>query len=110
MRSNAPDRIPSHAPNSAPARVPGAATAPRRTPGLPIPNRAGANHAERRRAPVVLSGFAAAHVWTPVLAVRGARYDATVRTWIAAVGWSIVTSFVRAPGDGIRHGDWLALT
>lgn len=66
---------------------------------------ASARHAERRRAFVVLSGFAAALAGTPVLAVLGAGTDAIALIWIAAVGWTVAASLVQALGDGIRHGD-----
>lgn len=69
---------------------------------------AGARHAERRRASVVLSGFAAALAGTPVLSVLGAGSDAVALTWIAAAGWTVVASFVQALVDGIRRGDWSA--
>lgn len=83
----------------------GARSVPPTAIGEALPVKAKNTH---RRACVVLSGFGAALAGTPVLAVLGAGSDAVALTWIAAVGWTVVASFVQALVDGIRRGDWSA--
>ena len=57
---------------------------------------------------VVLGGFALAALYTAVSAVSGAGMETAAAMWLAATGWSVVSSFVLALRRGLRDRDWSA--
>ena len=62
----------------------------------------------RRERAIVLGGFAAAALGTPLSLATGAGIETVAAAWLAAVGWAVVTSLACALRRGFRDGDWSA--
>ena len=77
--------------------------------GNPADGNPGDSTAERSSAErVVLFGLAVALPATLVFLILGTNWQAVQLLWIIAVIWTILTGFVYALQQGIRHGDWSA--
>ena len=64
-------------------------------------------HSRRERV-IVLGGFAAAALYTPVAAILGTGMETVGPLWLAAVLWTVPASLALALRRGFVHRDWSA--